>query len=357
MFRIASFAILVAIFATSAISQDAANKITAEADRLQNSVKDNANSEIAKNISGFATDTKNAIKVGRAYSALETLGRAFDLAGGMHIVQEKEATAGSSLPAFESEWGKVNLELTAVDEKAKGRDWSKAPAAIRALAEAAQGRTLTLMEGGRGFATATKPSDGLFYVGEARGEAEFSEVLYKLGISRTGAAVRLRSVLPEIEALQEKTNAAFQPPRSIDMHPRFIALNSTLKFARELDSARDYAGALYMYLEAVRHYGMLEATAAESEKQTKLRGALTEELNKNSSSKNDDSILRIFLERVSGYLNKAEGEAPNADEWKATQVVLEQVIPAYHAALKPAAPLQQRAGRTATLTLVRWPYT
>lgn len=253
--------------------------------------------------------------------------------------------------------GKVNLELTAVDQKARGRDWSKSPAAIRALAEAAQGRTLTLMEGGRGFATATKPSDGLFYVGEARGEAEFSEFLYKLGASRTGAAVRLRSVLPEIEALQEKTNAAFQPPRSIEMHPRFIALNSTLKFARELDSARDYAGALYMYLEAVRHYGMLEATAAEDEKQSKLRSALNEELSKNSASKNDDSIPRIFLERVSGYLNKPEGAAPNADEWKATQVVLEQVLPAYYAALKPAAPVQQRAGRTATLTLVRWPYT
>jgi len=358
MSRIASFAILIAVLIMSAISQDtAASKITAKAEQLQNSVKDSTNSEMAKNIDGFGTDTKTAIKAGHTYSALETLGRAFDLAGGMHEAQEKEATAGSSLPAFELEWSKVNLELTALDGKAKGRDWSKSPAAIRALAEAAQGRTLTLMEGGRGFATATKPADGLFYVGEARGEAEFSEFLYKLGVSRTGAAVRLRSMLPEIEALQEKTNAAFQPPRSIEMHPRFIALNSTLKFARELDSARDYAGALYIYLEAVRHYGMLEATAAESDKQPKLRNALSEELNKNSASKNDDSILRIFLERVSGYLNKPEGEAPTADEWKATQVVLEQLLPAYYAALKPAAPLQQRAGRTATLTLVRWPYT
>ena len=354
--RLALLAALFVISVAPASSQDAASKITAEADRLQNSVKDSANGEMAKNIGGFASDTKTALKAGRTYSALETLGRAFDLAGGLHETQEKDATAGNSLPVFESEWGKVNLELTSLDGQAKGRDWSRSPAAIRALAEAAQGRTLTLMEGGRGFATATKPADGLFYVGEARGEAEFSDFLYKLGVSRRGAVVRLRSVLPEIEALQEKTNAAFQPPRSIEMHPRFIALNSTLKFARELDSTRDYAGALYMYLEAVRHYGMLEATVA-GEKQAKLRSALTEELNKNSASKNDDSILRIFLERVSGYLNNPQGEAPAADEWKATQVVLEQVLPAYYAALKPAAPLQQRAGSTATLTLVRWPYT
>jgi len=360
MSRIASFAILIAFFTLGAGAQDGTSKITGEADRLQNSVKEGGQgqmAELAKNINGLATDTKTAVKAGRTYLGLETLGRAYDLAGGLYEAQEKDAAAGNSLSAFESEWGKVNLELTALDEKARGRDWSKSPAAVRALAETAQGRTLTLMEGGRGFATATKPSDGLFYVGEARGEADFSAFLYKLGTSRPGAAVRLRSVLPEIEALQGKTNAAFQPPRSIEMHPRFIALNSTLKFARELDSARDYAGALYMYLEAVRHYGMLEATAAEGEKQARLRNTLNEELNKNSASRNDDSILRIFLERVSGYLNKPEGEAPTGDEWKATQVVLEQVVPAYYAALKPAAPLQQRAGRTATLTLVRWPYT
>ena len=65
------------------------------------------------------------------------------------------------------------------------------------------------------------------------------------------------SILPELLALQQKANAAFQPPRSIDLHPRFIALNSTIKLARELDASKSYAGALYQYLEAARHYGML----------------------------------------------------------------------------------------------------
>jgi len=341
-------------------SQDVPSKISAEADRLQASVKDISKAdmaELAKNVAGVAADTKTAIKAGHTYAALETLGRAFDLAGGLGTVSEKESTAGRSLSAFESEWGQVTLELTSLDQKAKNRDWSKAPAAVRALAEAAHGRTLTLMEGGRGFATSTKPADGLFYVGQAQGEAEFSSFLYKLGAMRQGTPVGLRSVLAEIESLQQKTNAAFTPPRSIEMHPRFIALNSALKFARELDSSRDYAGALYIYLEAVRHYGMLDAMAVDKQTQARLTSALAEALQRNSASKNDDSIVRILLERASGYLHKPAGEAATPDEWKATQVVLEQVVPAYYAALKPAVPLQQRAGRTATLTLVRWPYT
>jgi len=164
-------------------------------------------------------------------------------------------------------------------------------------------------------------------------------------------------VLPELVALQEKTNAAFQPPRSIDMHPRFIALNSTIKFARELDSSRSYAGALYQYLEAVRHYGMLNPVVPDAARQTALRSAVAAEFKKADAATRDDSIARIFLERANAWLNKADGAATDDDEWRAVRIIVEEVLPAYEAALKPAAPVQQRAGRTATLTLVRWPYT
>jgi hypothetical protein len=38
------------------------------------------------------------------------------------------------------------------------------------LSETAQGQSIPLLEGGRGFASSTKPTDGLFYIGEAQGE-------------------------------------------------------------------------------------------------------------------------------------------------------------------------------------------
>jgi hypothetical protein len=164
-------------------------------------------------------------------------------------------------------------------------------------------------------------------------------------------------VLPELQALQGKTNAAFQPPRSVDMHPRFIALNSALKFARELDSSKSYAGALYQYLEAVRHYGMLNPAVPDAAKQSALRNTVADELKQAGAARRDDSIAQIFLERADGWLHKPDGAATSDDEWRAVRIVVEEVLPAYYATLKPAAPLQQRAGKTATLTLVRWPYT
>ena len=347
---------------TNAFAQDAATQTKAEIQRLQQSLKDQPIAipdipDLSSDIEGNLTGAASALAAGRLYLSLEGLGRAEDNLHGARMLEEKADVIKDSLPAFESEWKKASVQLTALNESARGKDWSHTTAGVRAISEAAQVRAIPLLEGGRGFATATKPKDGLFYVGQAQGEAAFAEFVSRLNAPRKAAPAPLRSLLPELEALQEKTNAAFQPPRSIDMHPRFIALNATIKAARELDSSKAYAGALYQYLEAVRHYGMLDPAMPVAARQASLRTALAEELKKVSASKRDDSIAQIFLERAAGWLNKPEGVAPSPDEWRATQIVLQQVLPAYYAALKPAAPLQQRAARTATLTLVRWPYT
>ena len=208
------------------------------------------------------------------------MGQAEDYFQAVRTIEAKADAIKDNLPAFEAEWGKASLEYAALDKQARQRDWGRFPAAVRALSESAQGRTIPLLEGSRGFATSTKPQDGLAYMGEAKGEAAYATFLHGLSITRKGSPFPLRSVLPELEALQEKTNAAFQPPRSIDMHPRFINLNATLKFARELDSSRAYAGALYQYLEATRHYGMLDPVVPDDAKQSALRsqvGGETEE--------------------------------------------------------------------------------
>lgn len=355
-------AVLLLIANIGALSQDAGMQTRNEIERLQKELKakpiaSSDLSELVPIIENALKDAATNLSAGHLYLSLERLGQAEDLLHGARMIDEKTELVKDSLPAFESEWNAADVRLTAFDREAHARNWSRAPVAIRALAESAQGRTHPLLEGGRGFANSTKPRDGLLYVGEAEGQAAFSSFLYALALPRTGTAFPLRSLLPELQALQEKANAAFQPPRSIEMHPRFIALNGTLKFARELDAARDYAGALYQYLEATRHYGMLEAAAPDAAKQAELRSRLAEELKKLPASRRDDSIAQIFVERASGWLNKPDGAATAPDEWKSVQVMLEQVLPAYSATLKPPPPLQQRAARSATLTLVRWPYT
>jgi len=359
-------AVLIVLLVLATIStspaQDASSQIKAEIGRLQQSLKEKPISnpdfpEMGKRLDEGLKGANEALAAGHIYLALERLGQAEDFLHGIRTIDEKADAVKSGLPAYEAEWNKVSLELASLNKTARARNWSHTSVGAQAIAELAQGRALPLLEGGRGFAIANGPKDGLFYMGESQSQAAFAGFVYQLSLPHQNARPPLRSLLPELVALQEKTNIAFQPPRSIDMHPRFIALNSTIKTARELDSSKSYAGAMYQYLEAVRHYGMLDPAVPDAAKQSELRGKLTAELKKTEASKQDDSILQILLERGMGWLNKPDGSAPADDEWRAVRVMVEQVVPAYYAALKPAAAPQMRARKTATLTLVRWPYT
>jgi hypothetical protein len=354
-------ALLVAL-ALPAAGQDAPAQIKSQIERLQQSLKDKPVSDPnLPNVDSMIRDSlkaaSEALSAGRLYVSLEKLNEGTDLLGGARIVADKSETVKSSLPAFESEWRKVSLDLTALDREAGERNWSNAPTALRALSEAAQGKILPLLEGGRGFATSTQPKDGLFYLGEAQGEAEFAKFCASLNLRKETSAFPVRSLLPELRNLQEKTNAAFQPPRSIELHPRFIALNSTLKLAQELDAKKFYAGALYQYLEAVRHYGMLDAVQLDAAKQSALKEALAAQRKKLNASQRDESIALLFLERAESQVSHADASAPSADEWRSAQAIVDGVLPAYFAAMKPASPLQQASSKTIDITLVRWPYT
>jgi hypothetical protein len=354
--------IILVLPAWPAAGQDASTQIKNEIERLQKSLQDlprgNPNvAELKPMIEGSLKEAEEAVRVGHLYLSLQKLAVADDLLAGARLVMEKTDTVESGLPAFEAEWEKASKRLTAFDQQARQRNWKSAPAAVRALAEVAQGKSIPLLQGGRGFAVATKPGDGLFYIGQAEGNAEFAKFCASLNFAGIKAPYALRSLLPELQGLQEKTNLAYQPPQSVDLHPRFIQLNSTLKLAKELDATEFYAGALLEYLEAVRDYGMLSASPVEASKQATLKQGLAKERTKLSESPLDESIAQLFVERAESQIAHADGSAPSVDEWRSTSVILEQVLPAYHAAREPVAPLQRASGKTVNITLVRWPYT
>jgi hypothetical protein len=342
----------------SLLAQDLA-PIKAELARLQQSIKDQpiANKDLSSAMADAIKATTDSINSGKVLLSLEKLSEAEEFFYGSQRLDDTAAVEKGGLPAFESEWGKVSLQLTALDKEAHARKWTNSPLAVRALAERAQGRAIPLLEGGRGFATATGPKEGLFYVGQAEGDAAFAKFCATLNLGSKPSGFALRSLLPELQRLQEKTNAAFQPPKSIDQHSRFIALNSEIKLAQELDGSKFYAGALYSYLEAVRHFGMLDAPPLDSAQQNAVKNDLSSLRKKLSASSHDDSVAELFLERAESYTAHPDGSATKPDEWRAARVILDQVLPAYYAAQKPAAPLQRASGKTVDITLVRWPYT
>ena len=338
------------------------SKVQSEISRLQQSLKERPISDpdfasLGPSIEADLASAARALESGQLYLSLERLVQAEDLLQGARFISEKSAAVKTGYPAFEAEWKNVSQNLAESNRATREQNWTSSPAAVRALSETALARTVPLLDGGRGFALSTKPADGLFYVGQAQGEAAFARFAAALPLSSNTQPFPLRSFLPELQKLQEKVNAAFQPPRSVQLHERFIALNSSLKLAQELDSQKFYAGALYQYLEATRHYGMLDAPPLSADRQPSVRTALAEAETKFAASKRDDSIAQLFLQRIATQLAHADGSAPVPDEWRSAQVILDFVLPAYLAASKPAAAIERASTKTVQLTLVRWPYT
>ena len=353
---------LLGALSSFASAQNPKSQIKAEIDRLKQSLQEKPLKnpdfpDIQSMVTGAVNSASEALDSGNLYLALERLLQAEDLFHGARAVVDKTDTVKSSFPAFEAEWEKASQNLNVLNAEARKKDWRSSPLAVRALAETAEGRSIPLLEGGRGFASSTKPADGLFYIGQAQGEAVFAKFTASLLLTGNSSSFSLRSYLPELQKLQEKTNAAFKPPASIDLHPRFIALNSALKLAEELDSQKLYAGALYQYLEATRHFAMLQAPPVDAAQQSVVKADLAAARKKFAASNQDESLSQLFLERAESQTVHPDGSAPTADEWRSARVILDHVLPAYFAAKKPASPLLQASGKTVDITLVRWPYT
>lgn len=342
-------------------AQAAAAQVRAEIERCQRALKDKpiTDSDFAP-IATMAGDALRAAsesaKARRLYLSLEQLETGEDLLRGAQVGAQKAEVVRGGLTAFESKWRAANRMLTKLDQQAQARDWKGAPTVVRALSEAAQGRSLPLLEGGRGFAAATAPKDGLLYVGQSQGEAEFANFCVTLNLSNKELTPVLRSMLPELVALQQKTNTAFQPPRSIELHSRFIALNSALKLAQELDARTFYAGSLYQYLEAVRHYAMLDAPPLDLVQQRALTDTIAAKQRELAAATRDVSVAQLFLERAASQVAHANGSPPSPDEWRSAQVIVDQVLPAYFAAEKAPPLMSSQPGKTVAITLVRWPY-
>jgi len=348
------------LLTASAAAQDAAGQVKTKIEQLQASLKSipasfPGASDIKSQLSQQLQSASVALRAGRLYVSLEDLASATDTLQGMREVGSRLETVKSA--GFEPEWGKASAELTALDRKLRETKWGNAPAAIRALAETAQGKMIPLLEGGRGFATASGPEAGLFYVGQARGEADFAEFCAASNLSRESAPLPVRSVMPELQQLQVKTNDAFQPPRSIDLHSRFIGLNSALKLAQELDADGFYAGALYEYLVATLQYGLLDAPAVGEAQRSKLPAEIAAARAKIESSGRDDSIAELFLERAESEITQVNGSRPTPDDGRSADVILRQVLPAYAAALQTPASTAPASAKHVEITLVRWPYT
>jgi hypothetical protein len=223
---------------------------------------------------------------------------------------------------------------------------------VRALGEAALPQVRIYYEASLEYGRNTMPDAGLFYLGVAQAQQEFTAFCRTLSRPSTLGAPPLRALDPELDALEAEVLAAYRPPASIDRHPEFIAASSTLKEARELNTLGLRYGALLRYLQARLRFAPLRPSPAPIDAAA-LAGRLRELDRRLSASGLDDSLGRLFLEAAQADVAAMKpGESPAAAAAIATDV-----LPRYFAALEPARPAAPGPAPRATVTLVRWPYT
>lgn len=343
------------LLAQNVESQNVESQIKTQFDRIEQdlrSVPFTNPSERAFQASGnqLIRSARQAAADNRLFQCLETMAQLLPSVRGL---QRAEPGVDSGAAAFDLQWKRVNQDLTAILHEVRANHWKGAPLALRGLVETALGKVAPLMAGSQGFAATASPADGLFYLGQAQGQGELARFYASLHLARTGKAISMRSLLPELRNLQDRADAAFVPPRSIDLHPRFIALNSTLKVARELDAAQSYAGAMYEYLNAVQLFGLLDAAELDETKQAEVRQKVATLRGSLSSSKDDDSMAELLIERAESLVANAKTQ----EDWRGAFVITAQVIPAYFAARKPATITKQNSRKAIQVTLVRWPFT
>lgn len=260
---------------------------------------------------------------------------------------ERPLPAGQSVEALEKEWQRAGTEMAAdLGTPSPNALDGLEPAALRALAEAALPQVRIYYNASLDYGRNTTPDSGLQYLGAARSQREVVKASRALSTSSERKEPPVRSLEPELDALQHDLLAAYRPPASIERHREFIVASSTLKEARELDQAGLRYGALLKYLQAAQLTAPLRHGSEQPARLTgeALAARLRELDGRLSAGDIDQSLGRLFLETAQAEPDKAS-------------LIAQDTLPRYFAALEPAPPRSPRPEPQVTVTLVRWPYT
>jgi len=131
------------------------------------------------------------------------------------------------------------------------------PAAARALGEAARSQVRGYYQASLDYGHNTMPDQGFYYLGSAEGQRAIAAFCRSVAARSNLRTPALRSIRPELRALEADMLAVYRPPLSIQRHGEFIGASSTLKEARELDAAGLHHGALLRYLQAAQLFAPL----------------------------------------------------------------------------------------------------
>jgi hypothetical protein len=281
---------------------------------------------------------ENALKAQRTYQAIYLLEAAHE--GGAAF-----AFAAASGVQTQNDFVKKWKELGA--PKPHSGKPGRVPAALDALAEAAEDRGPATYQASRPYAEDSGTEAGLYYLGESYAVMNYAAFVRGGSWSDPGRRPPIRSIASELAAFDREMTTAYERMERAN-HPTYIRASAALKQARSLNDHGAFEGALFEYLLSRYLFAPLRGpaqAAATAERVTAARAALP--------ATEDHSIAELFLQFADEGL-----ASDNADLRRGASAVLQDIMPAYRAAIAPPTPAGIMTAKAAvTVTLVRWPFT
>ena len=278
-----------------------------------------------------------ALKAGRTYQAVYLGEVAYEGAAAFAFA----ASSGVKSPeAFLKKWRELGPPKS--HSGAPGR----VPAAIDAIAEAAEDRGPATYQASRPYAEDAAVGAGLYYLGESHAVMDFAAFARSGSWPAQGRRPAFRSIASELNTLDREMTTKYETMERAN-HPTYVRASAALKQARSLNDRAAFEGALFEYLLSRYLFAALRGLPADAtpERLDAARASLP--------ARDDHSIAELFIQFAEEGLS-----SDSADLRSGASAVIADVVPAYLAAVAPAQ-TSTTADATAavTITLVRWPFT
>jgi hypothetical protein len=318
---------------------DVRDRLSSMAASLASTVERDVPADQRQGLAPRLDRARAALAANRLHLALYELEGAFVSANA--FAYAGAATDVTSADAFAQHW------KAAGEPKAAQPTARHAPLLLQALAEASEARAPVTYRASLPYGQDAGVPAGLYYLGESRALVAFADFVRRLGWPSNGAVPAVRSIAPELAALDAEVTTAYKDMTAAE-HPRYIVVSVLLKRARTLNDAGAHAGALLEYLMARLRFFPLRKTdpgIADAARIAEARERL--------GAGTDHSIAQLFVEMA-----EAAAESQDAAMKQNAAAILIDVLPAYHAALaRPARDTTVAVKPAVTITLVRWPFT
>jgi hypothetical protein len=317
------------------------HRITAEVDRVRSqisaSVPENQRASLVQRLDRADA----ALKSGRSYQALYLLEAAAEGASAFAFATSSRV---QTLDDFVTTWTRLGVPKP---RNGKPGNLVRVPAVIDAIAEAAEDRGPSTYQASRPYAEDAGTDAGLYYLGESRAVMDYAAFIRSLTWSDAGRRPVFRSIAPELSAFDREMTARYETMDRGD-HPTYIRASAALKQARSLDEHGALEGSLFQYLLARYLFAPLRGAAAGDPTRGRIDAARA-----TLPPGEDHSIGELFVQFAEEGLS-----SDSADLRRGAASVIEDVLPAYVAAIAPARPTASSTMNAAVaITLVRWPFT